>query len=172
MTKPQKYAPLLALLFGALPTLPLLFPALFPLSFLLSIPIVFLFFSLIFGDEPMSPVRFTACGFLSMLSYFFVVLSFLRGMYPLSFLSNVTTGEAFFIVAMSWILLTLLQSISFTPTFLLFYFAVKLPTVKKHAFLLAPLLYTALYTVFEWGQSFTWMGVPWGGLMLGQIENK
>ncbi len=169
-TKKRTLSPLPCLLLGALPGIPLIFPAWHFSAFFLSIPLLLYLYYMLFGEEPPGHRRVWLCGGFAMTGYFLTVFHWLFGMYPLAFIPDMTPLYAGVIVSLCWFLLSLLQGVSFAPAFLLLSFLSRRPLVRR-APVLFGFLYAALYTLFEWGQNFTWMGVPWGGQMLGQMEN-
>ncbi len=170
LTDKKRYFYPLALLFGALPSLPLMGENLYVLGFFLSVPLLLLFFSALSKTKPLSHARITVAGFLAMYGYFLSVFRFLFGMYPLAFIPGMTPDYALLIVLLCWLLLSFLQALLFMPAFLLLSFCSRAKGVRRRGFWLIP-LYAALYTAFEWLQNFGWFGVPWGGQMLGQVDN-
>ncbi len=161
---------MLSLFLGALPGIPLIFPQLHISAFFLSVPLLLSFFSAFFAEKKPSHLRVTLAGGSAMLGYFLTVFHWMFGMYPLAFIPGMTADYAAVIVTLCWLLLSLLQAVCFAPAFLLLSLLSRTSLVRRAPVLLAP-LYASLYTLFEWGQNFTWMGVPWGGQMLGQMEN-
>ena len=78
-------------------------------------------------------------------------------------------AEAAVVVAVAWFGLSLLQAVfaAFMPVALAF--LIRRTAAGRSRFFL-PLAAASLYTVFEWMQTLTWAGVPWGRLALGQTE--
>ena len=90
-------------------------------------------------------------------------------LYPLDFagMDNLTS---IFVVMLAWVGLSAFQAIGGA---LLFPF-LALMTRNRHVArlpVLAPLLFAALWTVWEWFQAHSgWAGVPWARLALGQVD--
>jgi len=161
--------PLLLLFAGALFALPLLFPAVSFLGFVLMIPAAFLLFP-DFLRRNSTCLRAYRDGFFLTSGFFLLVFHWLYGMYPLSFLGVFTPIEAAGVVLLCHIGLSVLQAAFFALIFPILHLLCKALTDKALPFLLSP-LFAALYTIAEWAQSFTWAGVPWGSLALGQYED-
>ena len=108
------------------------------------------------------------CGFVYYMSFGLTIFHWFINLYPLEFI-DMTKAEAAVVVFVAWIGLSLLQAVfaSFMPVLL----AIILRNSVASKYRLAtPFVAAALYTVFEWMQTLTWMGVPWGRLALGQTE--
>ena len=172
MTKPLfiRLRPLLLLLAGALFSLPLLFPSASFLGFVSMIPAMLLVFPDYLKKGKSSPLRAYRDGFLLMTGFFLLVFHWFYGMYPLSFLGVFTPGEAIGVILLCHIGLSLLQSAVFALIFPLFCLIRKALSDRVAPYLASP-LFAALYTIAEWSQNFTWAGVPWGSLALGQYED-
>ena len=90
-------------------------------------------------------------------------------LYPLEFVEGMTKGGALAVVCAGLIGLSLFQAVQGGLVFLFSVLAFRSSLCKK-APLLKPLVLAALWSVYEWLQTFGWWGVPWGRLPLGQSE--
>lgn len=108
-------------------------------------------------------------GLIFFYGYYLVCYHFFLSMYPLDFIDGVTKGTAAAVVAISWLGLSLLQSLMGGLVFLLSALIFRGSICRKIG-LLKPVLVAALWAVFEWSQNFGWWGVPWGKLALGQTK--
>jgi apolipoprotein N-acyltransferase len=77
--------------------------------------------------------------------------------------------DAAVIVCAGWIGLSLLQSVFAAFSVVLLALAARRSAAASRPVML-PFVAASLFTVFEWLQTFTWAGVPWGRLSLGQTE--
>ena len=166
----RRLRPLLLVFAGALFALPLLFPAVSFLGFVLMIPATLLIFPDYLNKENSSPLRADRDGFLLMSGFFLLVFHWFYGMYPLSFLGVFTPIEALGAILLCHIGLSLLQSAFFALIFPLLYLIRKALPDRTVPYFLSP-LFASLYTLAEWSQNLTWAGVPWGSLALGQYED-
>lgn len=108
-------------------------------------------------------------GFLYFYPYYLTVWYWFLTMYPLDF-TGLSKAAALGAVLAAWLGLPFLQAFCASLQVPLFAFAVKSRFIegKKYGKLLTPVLFAALYVVFEWTQILTWAGVPWGRLAIGQ----
>lgn len=107
-------------------------------------------------------------GFVYFMSFGLSIFHWFINLYPLEF-AGMTKIEAAIVVVVAWVGLSLLQAIfaAFLPMIL--------ALILRNGFikdrrLLTPIVAAALFTVFEWLQTLTWAGVPWGRLAIGQTE--
>ncbi len=166
MKIPRIVVPLLWFLTGLLSGVSLLFSHGGILSFLSYIP----FFLLLFLETESERPRVIGSGYLFLFGFQIMVFRFFTAMYPFSFVAELSPWEALFLLVFIWGAVAAIQALFFLPAFVCFRFLLKTPTVKKRPFLL-PLLFASLYTVCEWLQNFTWMGVPWGTIAIGVADN-
>ena len=153
---------LLLLLSGALTAVPLANPSLSFLGYTAMIPLcIFLFTK---GSE-MRLRRALLVGICFGMGFFLVIYHWFLAMYPLEFL-GFTKGEAVVAVLFCWIVLSLIQ----TAHLLLVPVLYRVLSPKKDW--LKPLVLAALWVLFEWVQTLTWMGVPWSKLALGQYTDR
>ena len=115
------------------------------------------------------PGRLYGAGALYFLSYYLVIYHWFFYLYPMTF-AGVTKGEAAVLVLICWLGLSLLQTVFSSLIFPLFGALVRTRVMRKWG-VLVPFLFAMQYVVAEWGQTFTWMGVPWARLPLGQLES-
>lgn len=161
----KKLFVLLLPLGGALMALPLIFPRIGLLEWVVMVPALLY----LFGHAERTQTRlrrYYALGLLYYFSFFFVVFHWFLRLYPMEF-AGVTKGEAALLVAICWVGLSLLQTVIAAFSFPLFVWLARSAPVRRVG-VLTPFLFAAVYTVFEWGQTLTWMGVPWARLPLGQ----
>lgn len=110
-------------------------------------------------------------GFSYFYPYYLTVFHWLLSLYPLEF-TGLTKGDAAVVVLVSWLGLSLLQAVVSMFLSPIFAFMLRLRPLSQHGgtspSLLTPLYFGALYIIFEWMQTLTWAGVPWGRLAIGQ----
>ena len=162
----KKWMWLLLPLGGALTGLPLILPQLGFLAYASMLPAILVFFIAV--REGFSLGKLYLMGFCYYFPFYLVNFHWFIDLYPMSFM-NVTKGEAAMLVAVCWLGLSLLQTV-FSALVLPLLGLLSRTRVIKDRPLLLPLLFAAQYTVAEWSQTLTWMGVPWARLALGQIE--
>ena len=121
------------------------------------------------GREPALRLRHLyGAGYLYFLSYYLVIFHWFFYLYPMEF-AGVTPVEAAGLVLICWIGLSLLQTTFFALVFPLFGLLLRTRVLKKWPHL-TPFLFAVQYTVAEWSQTLTWLGVPWARLPLGQMR--
>lgn len=115
-------------------------------------------------DGKMSVRRVLGVGLSYFYPYYLTVWYWFLTMYPLDF-TGLTPSAALAAVLAAWLGLPLLQA-SFAmlqvPVFVL---ASKSRLAKKTLY---PVIFGCIYIFFEWMQTLTWAGVPWGRLAIGQ----
>ena len=109
------------------------------------------------------PRRAYLYGFFFFYVMYFVVWHWVLSLYPMDFVGMSNASSAA-VVALAWLGLPLLAAIAGGFVFLVFARLGK----SCHSALL-PFLAATLWVVFEWSQTLTWAGVPWGRLALGQL---
>lgn len=107
-------------------------------------------------------------GFGAIYAYYFVIYHWFLDLYPMDFL-ELSAGASLVVVLAGWLGLSLLQALPGGLVFLGFRALCKTNFVKKYP-ILKPLLFGALWIVFEWISTLSWTGVPWGRLYMGQTE--
>lgn len=168
MKKPQHLADLAMLAIGAVLTgMTLVFPVLGFLQWLTMIPLI-LGVCRIAADEKTGLFRAYWYGFLTVFLYYIVLYHWFINLYPLDFAGLDHTASIVVVIA-GWVGLSLLQAIPGGLVFLFFRLLHKTTLIKKHTWL-RPLAFAALWVIFEWTSTLSWMGVPWGRLALGQIK--
>ena len=103
-----------------------------------------------------------AVGFLWSFFFYIVIYQWFWYLWPMDFL-GVEKPLALVITLFCWIGLSLLQALGtafVAPLFCLAY--------KKGGLTMAPFIFACAWTVLEYMQSLTWMGVPWARLALSQ----
>ncbi|MCD7783105.1 MAG: apolipoprotein N-acyltransferase [Firmicutes bacterium] len=112
-------------------------------------------------------------GFSYFYPFYLVVWHWLLTMYPLDF-TGMSSGAALAAILIAWLGLPLLQTcvaMLWAPVCLF----ISRSTAsrgnslgKRGLKLLFPLLSGCVYIFFEWTETLTWAGVPWGRLAIGQ----
>ena len=117
-------------------------------------------------DAPCTKKRAYAYGFLTVYVYYFLIYHWFLSLYPLDFVGLDAAASVVVVVA-GWFGLPLLQAAVGGFVFLLYRVLSKGATVEARP-ILKPLLFAALWVIFEWCGTLTFAGVPWGRLALGQ----
>lgn len=160
--------PLLPMLLGSVLTaLMLIFPVLGILEWITMIPMligVYLFCK----NENHSLKRAYGYGFLTVYIYYFIIYHWFVNLYPLDFVGMDEASSAVVVVA-GWFGLPILQAVVGGGMLLAMH------ALSKNGFferfpLMRPFVFASLWVIFEWCSTLTWAGVPWGRLVLGQIE--
>ncbi len=152
---------------GLLTGLTLVFPQLGFLEWLTMIPIFLGAYRL--GEcETIGLRRTYWYGFLTIFVFYFVIYHWFVYLYPLDFAGMSEAGSLVVILA-GWVGLSLLQAIPGGLIFLFFKLLHRTPLFRRLP-ILRPIIFSALWIIFEWSSTLTWTGVPWGRLCLGQSE--
>ena len=143
---------------AALTALSLMFT---PLSFLAWFALApFIYLTITETEKKKKPVKMYFTSLLWSFVYYFVIYHWFTYLYPMEFM-GVNKLEAIGIIFFCWAGLSLLQAIGTAFVPLVF------RLTAKHKFLY-PWLFASVWTLFEWFQTLTWMGVPWARLALSQ----
>ena len=153
---------------GILTALCLVLPVLGFLQWVTMVPALVWLFSAVAKEKKPSYRAFYGAGILYFLPFYLTIYHWFFYLYPMEF-AGISKGAAFALVLTCWLGLSILQTIFSALIFPLFSY-LSHTRVLRRVPLLLPVLFAAQYTVAEWGQTFTWMGVPWARLPLGQIE--
>ena len=159
----------LLLLSGALTGCCVVFPVLGVLEWLSLTPCMLVLYDISAQEADGMRLRLRriwTLGLLFFMSYYPVNFHWFLSMYPLEF-TGLSRGAALFVVIFAWLGLSLLQALGAAFVFVGFVLLSRTKIVRCYGFLRVPLI-AALWIVLEWGQTFGWMGVPWGRLCLGQ----
>ncbi len=155
------------LILGAVLTaLTLIFPEVGILEWLTMIPLVLGAMRLCERQDTTLKRAF-GYGFLTVYVFYVVIYHWIVNLYPLDFVGMDEASSAV-VVALGWFGLPVLQGIVGGAIFWLFRLLYK--TNLMRAPILRPFAFAALWVVFEWSSTLTWMGVPWGRLALGQVK--
>lgn len=100
--------------------------------------------------------------------YYVLVYHWFFYLYPLEF-TGMSQGAAVAVVIVACFGLALLHGGIFAFAFPLCGAIFRSPLCRRRPWLRLP-LGAAVWCIFEWMQTQTWMGVPWGRLALGQVE--
>ncbi len=153
---------------GILTALCLVFPKIGFLQWLTMMPALLWLFSRVTPEGRPKLRTLYGAGFLYFLSFYLTVYHWFFYLYPMEF-AGVTPLQAAGLVAICWLGLSLLQTVFSALIFPLFGWLCGTCVLRRYP-VLAPFLFAVQYTVAEWSQTFTWMGVPWARLSLGQLE--
>ena len=143
---------------AVLTALPLLFGNLPLLAWFSLVPFIYILFEE--TEKGTGARKVWLYGLLWSFCYYFVIYQWFIYLYPLEVL-GVNKLEAAAIIALCWIGLATLQA--FGRSLLALFFRLLRPTGIWRIFIVA-----AIWTAFEWLQSYTWLGVPWARLALSQ----
>ena len=153
---------------GFLTAFTLMIPAIGFLEWVTLVPAAIIFI-LTARDGDVKYKKMYFYGFVYYMSFGLSIFHWFINLYPLSFIDGMTDFEAAVVVAAGWIGLSLLQAVfaAFMPVLLAL--ILRKSIIAKHKMAI-PFVSASLFTVFEWLQTLTWAGVPWGRLALGQTE--
>ncbi len=157
----------LAMVGAVLTAFTLVFPVLGALEWFSMIPLFLAVFWMC-EDPAFTGGRAYRYSFLMIFSYYFVLYHWFVNLYPLDF-AGLDNTASIAVVAVAWIGLPLLQAIP-GGLILVFYRLVHQTGLLKRVPILRPILFSALWVVFEWSSTLHWTGVPWGRLALGQAS--
>lgn len=105
-------------------------------------------------------------GFAFFYCYGLVVFYWFIELYPLDF-AGFSKGAALAVVLLAWLGIPLLQASISALMFVLLRPIVRVTRSKLLP--LYPLAAASLYIIFEYVQTLTWAGVPWGRISMGQV---
>lgn len=154
---------------GFLTALPLVFGKGWIFAWLAPVPILYREFFIV-DDGRHRYLRAWTRGLLYFWCYGFVAFSWFAGIYPIDYLGY-GKWDAIIVIIMAMVLLPLIQAVC--SAFVFVYIAAIKKTVffTKHTVL--SFFGTAfLWSVAEWCQTLTFLGVPWGRFAVGQAENR
>lgn len=143
---------LICFISGVLSSLPLLFDFLFPLSWLALTPLFYVFIK----RKPLF-----RCALMWGFGYYGVLYYWFTSLYPMDF-AGLDNTQSIAVVAVAWIGLALLQS--FGTAFIAPLFRL----TKGSRIWLYPLSLAGIWTLLEWTQTQTWLGVPFFRIALSQ----
>ncbi len=137
------------------------------LGFVSLLPFLLVLFSDAGTERPFR--RGMALGIIYFYVYYLFVWHWFLLMYPLDF-TEISRAGALAAVMAAWLGLPLIQAVVASLGVPLFLWAARSPLVVREGRLRAsaPAVFAAVYALFEWIQSLTWAGVPWGRLAVGQ----
>ena len=154
---------------GIIMALALVFPRIGFLSWIAMVPAAVILITMA-RDGDVSLRRMYGYGFLYFFSFYATGFHWFIALYPLSFIEGMGKLEALFVVFLATFGLGALQA-SFSALFgVLLAFVARRGIVSRHRCLL-PVAAALMYGLFEWAQTFTWAGVPWSRLAIGQVES-
>lgn len=161
------YLLLSGLLLGACVTFPTGVGAV--VEWIAAVPAALAVFSLI-AEEKIRYFRVWGLGFLFCAAEYFVNYHWFIRMYPLDF-TGMSRAAALVVVLLGWwglsALAALMGGVCFAVTV-----ALGRTSLCRRMPVLVPFVAGAAFTLFEWTQTQTWMGVPWGRLALGQLAGN
>ena len=157
----------LIILSGALTGLTLIFPKIGFLQWISIVPAAILLFDLLRGAD--FKFRYAwKCGIVFFISYYLVAYHWFLGLPSLEF-TGLGKAETVIVMLLGWWGVSLLQALGGSLVFVLIAFVVKkCPQVGMVC--LKPAAAGALWCIFEWSQTFFWIGLPWARLPIGQSE--
>jgi len=150
-----------------LTALTLIFPQIGFLEWITLIPL-FLGAFIYCADEQRTLWRTYWGGFLTVFVYYFVIYHWFLSLYPLDFIGMDNVSSVVVVIA-GWVGLSVLQAIPGGLIFLIFKILQR-GGVFERTPILRPIVFSALWIVFEWSSTLGWTGVPWGRLCIGQSE--
>ena len=163
---------LLLILSAALAGAVLVWPALAPLEWISLVPMGAVLLRMISaegkGGKPVTLRRMYALGFLYCFVFQAIVYHWFFYLYPLEF-TGMSPVSAAVVVAVACLGLALLHGGIFAAAFPLIGLACRSPLCRRFPVLRIPVI-AAVWCIFEWMQTQTWIGVPWGRLALGQVR--
>ena len=154
------------LLSGLLLALPMLFSAMAPVAWFALAPVYYLEYKRAADGRRGGYLRALGRGLLLFYGYGLVTFYWLTELYPLDFIGLSNAG-ALAVIAAGWLGLPLLQGVVAACQFVVLRFLLRLCRLREHVWLLAPAA-ASLWCLFEFLQTLTWAGVPWGKLAMGQ----
>lgn len=153
---------------GCLTALPMVFPMLWFLSWLAPAPVFAVaFFAPVPAKHPLR--RAWSKGLSFFYCYGLIVFYWFIELYPLDF-AGLDKWGALAVILVAWFGLPLLQGIFSAFLFLCLHLLREKCTRSRFRStpILLPLCAAGLWILFEWIQTLTWAGVPWGKLALTQ----
>ncbi len=108
-------------------------------------------------------------GFFFFMCFYLVNFHWFINLYPLDFVDGMTKPAALAVVCAGWFGLSALQASVGGLVFVLFGAGVRCDKVRRFP-IIGAFLAAALWAIFEWTQTLTWAGVPWGRLSIGQTN--
>lgn len=124
----------------------------------------------IIKDEKMTARKAYGYGFFFFMAMYVVVYHWFWSMYPLDF-TGLSPFYALCVILLASFGLPLLASVAGGFTFVFPLWCKRSKTLSKYP-ILPFVIFAFAYTVFDWTQTQTFMGVPWGRLSIGQSENS
>ena len=149
--------------------LTLIFPQIGFLEWFAMIPMIWAAIRICEDDRTSLWTAFRS-GFLTAFFFYFILYHWLVNLYPMDFI-GMSPAASVAVIAAGWIGLPVLNAVAGGGVFLLFRLMHKSGILGRVP-LLRPFAFSALWVIFEWCTTQTWMGVPWGRLAIGQIEMK
>ena len=153
---------------GILTALCLVLPQIGFLEWVTMSPALLWLFAAVGREKKLRYRAFYGAGVLYFLPFYLTIYHWFFYLYPMEF-AGVDPSTAALLVLICWLGLSLLQTVFSALIFPLFSYLSRTRALRRFPFLL-PFLFAAQYTVAEWSQTLTWMGVPWARLALGQVE--
>lgn len=132
-------------------------------------PVPVLLSELYFNRESTTLPRAWGRGFLFFFCYGYTAFSWFWGIYPIDSL-GFTRGEALAVVILATLGIPALQGMFSAFVFVYCSFVNKKGYSRRHP-ILSGMGAACLWAFFEWLQTLTFLGVPWGRAAVGQGEN-
>ncbi len=151
---------------GVLTGLTIVFPSIGLLEWVSLVPAAIALIS-ISEDKNIRRRGIYGYGFFFFVCFYLVNYHWFINLYPLDFVDEMTKPAALAVVVAGWVGLSLFQALVGGLVFVIFSEGAKTKTARR--FLpIGAFLAGALWAIFEWTQTLTWAGVPWGRLAIGQ----
>lgn len=151
---------------GVLTGLTLVFPSIGIIEWVSLVPAAIALIS-ISEDEKGRRRGIYGYGFFFFVCFYLVNYHWFIRLYPLDFVGGMTKPAALAVVFAGWVGLSVLQALVGGLVFVVFSEGAKTKTARRF-FPVGAILAGALWAIFEWTQTLTWAGVPWGRLAIGQ----
>ncbi len=153
---------------GVLTGLTLVFPSIGIIEWVSLVPAAIALIS-ISEDKNIRRRGIYGYGFFFFVCFYLVNYHWFINLYPLDFVGGMTKPAALAVVLAGWVGLSILQALVGGLVFVIFAEGAKTKTARR--FLpIGAFLAGALWAIFEWTQTLTWAGVPWGRLAIGQTD--
>ncbi len=168
--KKTGYRLLFLLMGGVLMGITLIYPgALGALQWVAFVPAI-IALDLMAANEKMTGVKMYFYGFFFFMTIYVMAYHWFWSMYPLEF-TGMSRFYAFCVILLASFGLPIFASVAGGFTFVAFFLAKRTRLFLRHP-VLPFLLFAFAYSAFDWTQTLTFIGVPWGRLSIGQTENS
>ncbi len=165
----KKHGIIFLIISGVLTALPLVFEQIGFIQWISLIPMALVLWE-ISKQREISLGKIYLFGLVFFESYFVVVFHWFSAMYPLEFI-GVSKPVAAFIVLLACFGVSFVEAALYSLVFVAFAVIKRLKLLQgSSSVFIMPFVAASLWVIFEWIQTLSWWGVPWGRLCLGQIN--